>query len=219
MTKTVRSGVEPLRTVQTPGVSEHTGTSPWPLHKKTSPPGDQGVDFVNTLRKNEIFHFFELHHFPVTFGDGRSEAAFTRLEVRGRPKGPRRTGTPTRRSRGWGEKENDKGSGHLGRSSNRQSRFCGLNMKGLRPLHASPNGENRFVNDQGVDFVNTQKAPSVKKRMALYKSRRLFPNSPILRPVLGRGEPGLFLEYPVKIGGVVITHRAADLGRGHGGVL
>ena len=27
----------------------------------------------------------------VTFGDGRSEVAFTRLEVRGRPKGPRRT--------------------------------------------------------------------------------------------------------------------------------
>ena len=74
----------------------------------------------------------------VTFGDGRSEAAFTRLEVRGRPKGPRRTGTPTRRSRGWGEKENDRGSGHLGRSSNRQSRFCGLDMKGPRPLHTSP---------------------------------------------------------------------------------
>ena len=74
----------------------------------------------------------------VTFGDGWSEAAFTRLEVRGRPKGPRRTGTPTRRSRGWGEKKNDIGSGHLGRSSVRQSRPCGLNMKGLRPLHASP---------------------------------------------------------------------------------
>ena len=45
--------------------------------------------------------------------------------------------------------ENDIRSGHLGRSSNRQSRFCGLNMKGLRPLHASPNGKNRFVNALG----------------------------------------------------------------------
>ena len=37
-----------------------------------------GVDKVNTLRKNEFFIFFELHHFPVAFGDGRkmiSEAA------------------------------------------------------------------------------------------------------------------------------------------------
>ena len=46
----------------------------------------------------------------------------------------------------WQRPENDIGSGHLGRSSNRQSRFCGLNMKGLRPLHASPNEKNRFVN-------------------------------------------------------------------------
>ena len=30
-----------------------------------------------------MLHFPELHHFPVTFGDGRSEAAFTRLEARG----------------------------------------------------------------------------------------------------------------------------------------
>ena len=69
-----------------------------------------------------MLHFPELHHFPVTFGDGRSEAAFTRLEVRGRPKGPRRTGTPTRRSRGWGEKENDRRSGHLGRSDGAASK-------------------------------------------------------------------------------------------------
>ena len=69
-----------------------------------------------------MLHFPELHHFPVTFGDGRPEAAFTRLEVRGRPKGPRRTGTPARRSRGWGEKENDIGSGHLGRSDGAASK-------------------------------------------------------------------------------------------------
>ena len=69
-----------------------------------------------------MLHFPELHHFPVTFGDGQSKAAFTRLEVRGRPKGPRRTGTPARRSRGWGEKENDKGSGHLGRSDGAASK-------------------------------------------------------------------------------------------------
>ena len=31
-------------------------------------------------------------------------------------------------------------------SSRRTCRRCGLNMKGLRPLHASPNEENRFVN-------------------------------------------------------------------------
>ena len=52
-----------------------------------------------------MLHFPELHHFPVTFGDGRKmiEEAAT-----------------------WAA------------SSNRQSRFCGLNMKGTRPLHASP---------------------------------------------------------------------------------
>ena len=29
----------------------------------------------------------------------------------------------------------------------------GENMKGLRPLHASPNGENRFVN--GLPYLST----------------------------------------------------------------
>ena len=63
----------------------------------------------------------------------RSEAAFTRLEVRGRPKGPRRTGTPARRSRGWGEKENDRGSGHLGRSSGAASKSPILPSRSAKP--------------------------------------------------------------------------------------
>ena len=52
-----------------------------------------------------MLHFPELHHFPVTFGDGRSEAAFTRLEVRGQRLSAPQDRNPGQVKRGPGREE------------------------------------------------------------------------------------------------------------------
>ena len=79
----------------------------------------------------------------------------------------------------------------MGRSSNRQSRFCGLNIKGLRPLHASPNEKNRFVNGLRVLTLSTPSAGTCPRpfyfpdsrvmhttsgRLKILKGNRLLPN-------------------------------------------
>ena len=52
-----------------------------------------------------MLHFPELHHFPVTFGDGRSEAAFTRLEARGQRLSAPQGRNPGQVKRGPGREE------------------------------------------------------------------------------------------------------------------